>query len=619
MPCVPGLRARFVFLGALCALPSALALPEWTGDPALGAQELEHQWQEIAYPRPGTGIRGVFRFALEASALQWHPERVATALTLARSMQDLDPASKSYGNFHWRHDHAKVFDQNAVDFSMQLAGLLRIKYYDRLSPQALQTVDGIMTTAVEGLHRHQVKLSYTNIYLMQAWDLISVGESIKDSAVAEEGYRNFKAWMRYTAGNGITEYGGVTYYGTDLDSLGLINRFAGRPEARIIAGKALNYFWTDLAANWWAPGDRLASANSRSYDYLFGRRYLEAHTWEAGWLREKPTLENAGWLGGQHDNLVAFRRDTTWVPPAEVTAKIRARIPRTIVQRWSGAPLEQRATAYIGSHVTLATSGNTHGEDERTLVVNLGDSPALAQTMMFMDGRGDPYGTVKTENAANQAKSLHLTPFICAVQRGPEALQLLSIRPTGAKAARLTGLYTQVTLTARGRLYLTDRELAPGTPEHPAIVPAGQPIFCVVGDAALGIRFLYTENAAGLAAPVHYIADAAGLPARRLTIVHSAAAPHGRGTVVAWFRVADGLDAGRLAQFRRDFARAKAKVSRNGDELRVDAAGTESHLGIVARLEAEDRRELAGQEPDGLLAVNGYDAGQEILEEFGAR
>jgi len=172
---------------------------------------------------------------------------------------------------------------------------------------------------------------------------------------------------------------------------------------------------------------------------------------------------------------------------------------------------------------------------------------------------------------------------------------------------------------AQAAVYSGDTLLTPGTPEHPVIIPTGQPVFLVVGNAALGIRFLFTSGTDGQPAPVEYISDGADLPARRVTVVHSRTAPKGRGTTVAWFRVADGLDASRLARFRNDFARAKATVSKTGDELRVEAAATDNRLRIVARLDAQDRRELAGQEPDGLLAVNGYDVGHEILEEFGAR
>ena len=53
----------------------------------------------------------------------------------------------------------------------------------------------------------------------------------------------------------IGEYGAVTYYGVDLDSLALIARFAQRPAGRAQAMTAIRYLWTDIAANWWTPGD----------------------------------------------------------------------------------------------------------------------------------------------------------------------------------------------------------------------------------------------------------------------------------------------------------------------------------------------------------------------------
>jgi len=589
---------------------------EWTGDPARGAAELEQQWAEIEHPTPETGIRGIFRFALEGSATQWHPERVTAALELARSMQDVTAGSPTYGNFHWRYGDTQVTDPNAAEYAMQLAGLLRVKYTPSLSPEGLQQIDQIMDAAIEGLTHHQVPLADSSVYLTQAWDLIALGEMTKNAAVAETGYQNFKAWVRFTVGNGISEYGAVTQYGVGLDSLGLIHRYVGRPEVRVIAEKALDYFWTDIAANWWAAGDRLACANSRCSDTLYGRGYLEAHTWEAGWLRTKPQLENAEWLAGPHDNLVAFRRDVTWVPPAEVTEKIRGHLPRTVVQRWSGAPLELRVTAFVSDHVSLASAGNTHSADERTLVANLGSSPAIAQVTMFMAGRGDPYGADKTRTALGETPARHLTPFLCAVQRGPEVLQLLSDEPSGAAAA--SGLYTQLIVPAEAAVFAGNQAVKAGTPDRPTLLPPGQPIFMVKDDAVVAVRLLYAAGTDGKPAPVEFISDGSDRPARRITIVHSAAAPHGRGTTVAWFRVADGLDAAKLARFRRDFASAKAKVELSGDELRVDAAGAENRLRIIARLEDEDRRQLAGQEPDGLLAVNGYDLGLEMLEEFGA-
>jgi hypothetical protein len=100
---------------------------------------------------------------------------------------------------------------------------------------------------------------------------------------------------------------------------------------------AIRYFWTNIAANWWAPGDRLASANARSYDYLFGRGYLEAHvdcrlaadTARAGRRRmdSRPAAQRDG-----------FPRRRRAPPDPAWTEPIRQQIPRTIVQRWGELP-----------------------------------------------------------------------------------------------------------------------------------------------------------------------------------------------------------------------------------------------------------------------------------------
>ena len=108
------------------------APPAWTGDPARGPRELEGMWAAVNDPARAVGVRGLFRFAVEATGLGWHPERVEAALARARSMQDLDPASKTRGNFKWSSSHPGVQDLNAVEFSAQLMGFLRVVQADGL-------------------------------------------------------------------------------------------------------------------------------------------------------------------------------------------------------------------------------------------------------------------------------------------------------------------------------------------------------------------------------------------------------------------------------------------------------------------------------------------------------
>ena len=612
-----------LLLAALFLTSASAAAPTWSGDPGKGAEELSEQWTKIEHPSPSIGIRGIFRFTVEAAGLDWYPERIEQALKLARSMQDLDPASKTYGNFKWRRDHPKVEDQNAVEFSVQQAAFLRLRYASILTAGGTHRLDELLSTAIEGMHRHKVPVAYTNIFVMKSWNLIATGEALSRPAVAEEGYRQFSDWLAYTAENGIAEYGAVTYYGVDLDSLALIARYADRAEGRTQAESALRYLWTDIAANWWAPGDRLGGANSRSYDYLYGRGYLEAHTWTAGWLRKKPELEGAGWLPGPRGNLTTLLDACTWVPPEELTAGIRAQVPRVVVQRWNAAPPIAHAIHYVGHHVSLASSGASHGSDDRTLVANLGDSPAVPQMVLFMDGRGDPYGTHKLENAANQAKSLHLTPFIATVQKGAEVLQVLSDEPMGPKSRRKHGelsvFYTQLTLPAQAEVWFGDRRERPGRPQAPKTVPTGKPVFVRLGDAVVAVKFLFTQATDGQPAPVLFIADQSGDPADRLTVVHSAGEPVGRGTTVVWLRAAENLDETGFAAFRRTFAEARGSAKVDGTNLKAVVAGLNAPLRIEANLATGIRRELAGSEPDALLSINGQDVGQELLGPYRTR
>ncbi|MDR0353708.1 MAG: hypothetical protein LBI02_10335, partial [Opitutaceae bacterium] len=399
-------RALRLLLPLLLPALAIPAQPHWQGDPGQAPAELETQWRQIVENNP-VGVRGVLRFALEASGVNWRPDLVERALAFARTLQDTDRTSETLGNFRWRSDHDRVLDRNGVEFASQLMILIHKLHATRLTPRARDLLRRMMTDAITGLENHKVPITYTNIWLKNTCARILLGELLDRPETARAGREHLDDWLRFTAQNGISEYGAPTYYGTDLDALGIIAKFAALPATRAKAMQGIRYLWTDAAANWWPTGDRLACANARSYDYLYGHGYFEAHTWTAGWLRAPPALENAGWIGTRHDNLVTLRQAVSIPPPRAWTETLATHIPRTIAQRWGGAP-EHLAISWIGRHASLASSGAGRGSDERTLVANLGDSPAIPQLTLFMDGRGDPFGTKKLSNTAHQAKALHL-------------------------------------------------------------------------------------------------------------------------------------------------------------------------------------------------------------------
>ncbi len=604
---------------ALCLSARGEKTPLWTApDISKAPAELEAQWRQITDRKP-VGVRGVFRFALEAAGVDWKPDRVEKALAFARTLQDTDPSSETFGNFRWRSDHDRVLDRNGVEFSAQLMILIHKLQNDRLTPAARDLLRQMMTDAIPGLRNHRIQISYTNIWLKNSCALIILGEILGRTDVTRDGHERFDAWLRFTAKNGITEYGAVTYYGTDLDALAIIAKFAAQPDTRAKAMQAIRYLWTDAAANWWAAGDRLGCANARSYDYLYGRGYFEAHTWTAGWLRALPDIENAGWIGSSHANLVTFRQAVTIPPQREWTDAITAQVPRTVVQRWGEAP-EHTATAWIGRRVSIASSGAGRGSDERTLVANLGDSPEIPQLTLFMDGRGDPFGTKKVANAANQAKSLHIVPFIATVQREAEVLQLLSSEPLGPKTRYKPGdlscFLTQLTIPAKAEIWIDGKIVRAGSPEKPLGVPAGATVAFRIGGAAVAVRILCADTTGGGPAAVQLVGDSKKNPASRLTIVHDEKEPRGRASAIVWMRAAENLDDGGFVKFIRNFAAAKGGARIEGAIARAAVAGMRGPMRIEADIVKQRRIAVEGGEPrPALLSVNGREVGLPVFEQ----
>jgi hypothetical protein len=262
-------------------------------------------------------------------------------------MQGLEPKSPAYGNFHRTSLQKNPLDLNVIEFVSEILGLIHNQSRDRLSEKARAQLTELMTTAVDRLKIHTVRVSHANIWLKKTWRLIALGEALECSDIADPGYAQLDTWLRFTAQNGITEFNAVTCYGINLDSLGLIANYARRAEGRGKAMAAIRYFWTETAANWRTAGNRLGGANSRSYDYLFARGYFDVYVRAAGWILAKPKFENTGWIGPNHDNPVAFHRAAHVSVLREWIDSIRSQIPRTVVQRWGAEP-ENTATNWVG-------------------------------------------------------------------------------------------------------------------------------------------------------------------------------------------------------------------------------------------------------------------------------
>jgi hypothetical protein len=521
-------------------------------------------------------------FILEAAGnpeYEKHGAQIDKAFQLLERMQDRDPASKTCGNFCWYWHEEKPGDLNAVEFVIQQAVLLQMRFASHLSTAARESLNRLLKLSVEGIHHQRVDVGYTNIFLMKTWNLLALGESLQQPELVREGSAMLDQWIDFTSNNGIREFLSPTYYGTDLDSLALVARVLSNPPAKEKAERILRLFWTDMAANWFEPARRLGGAHGRDYDYLTGHGYLDGHLFDAGWLDSKQFKAPA---------FQVFAEATRWLPPEELHRQALAAIPRFVFQKWD-AQDSAWTSQYIGHHFSLGVSGSSQGPEDKPFALNLA-GPAGPQTVavnFFMDGRNDPYGKNKIPTGTSgHKKAHHLTPLFRAVQSGPEVLFVASWPAEGQKARKAESnpvcLLSHMDLPAEAAVWTSDSVTASDQQSQPL---PGNICFLRMGDVAVGIHFIVAIDTAGKPVTAKVIGDGSAYGARRLTVTHSTESPEaGRGVVAVRVRVAENLDDAGFAAFRRNFMESKATAVTEGTVIRLKAAGLKATLVLEADL-----------------------------------
>lgn len=588
------------------AATAATEPPAYKINPDL-EKRLEAALKRFDPPRDQTGVRELFDFALDAVAVGYRPDAIERAFDLAEQMQDRDPASTTYGNFRWYWFNEKPGDRNAVEFSMERAILIWKLYRERLTPKAKERLERLIGLSVEGIRRHRVAESYTNIFLMKTWNCIAIGEAMGRADLAAEGYQMLDRWFMHVWESGIHEYLSPTYYGVDVHCLGLIARFAGREEGKRLAETALRLFWTDIAANWFAPSQRLGGAHSRDYDYVTGRGHLDIALRRQGWLNDGKPVDF-----DPYDDLAS------WPPPPEIRA-IADRVPRFVRQRWGTQPWEM-AAHHVGRHFSLGSAGATYWNMDKPLVLNLPGDLNTPVASFHMDARNDPYGKARIpEGASGHKKSLHLNPFLASVQRGPEVLLVASADPANPKHFMhhedMAGLFSHFFFPTNAGVWDASSP-APLPLGGRRDLPGDAPVFLRSGDVAAGIRFVVRASPDGKPAPLVLIADGEKLGAARLTVEHTTSRPTARGTIGMWIRAAEGLDDAAFAKFRAAFSSARPEIRRDGDRWDIRVPGLQAPMRVAVDLAKEERVAIEGAEAGAegaLLAIDGRDLGRELV------
>jgi len=596
-------------LGCIC-LPMSAADTSPEALIAAAADAGEGTWKKAQGPSPNLTSRELFTYALALAEADRHPERLEPLFRTAARMQNRDPDSRGYGNFRWSWRDDQVLDWNAVEFSMQGGALLWMRHRETMPEPARKALREIIDHAIQGCLNHGVGPAYTNIALMNAENLILLGEALDRPEVAEEGYRRLDAFVMHTWEHGISEYASPCYYGVDLDCLLLIERFSRKERTRRQAQALLELFWTDVAAHVFPASGRLAGPHSRDYNYLFGNgSVLDTHLRLEGWLPEE---RHRGGLG------LTWPALARWRPPERLHEMSRTHMPRLVRQSWREAPRQAR-THYLLEDVTLGSAAANYHRMDLPLTVDLPGDARFPRCYFIPDARRDPYGRKRIPVGGGHSKTIHLRPFWTAAQRRTDALGLVLYRNQDETQAAAT-LESHVVMPRHvDAFWVGDRRVdVAGTKPGDWPVKGDAPVVLRHGTAAVGVRVLWARRVDGGKALATLVHDGNAHGVVRLTVSHhtesGARDAVTRAGAALWVRVAGGLKTeADVAAFRDAFARAKPTADVSNARLRFEVPGDGGPVRVETPDPPSEPPVLVPEPSRAVLAIDGEDVGRRIL------
>lgn len=566
---------------------------------AAAARGADRTWTALQDGRGDVEARQLFSAALAYCEAGRDLDRMPALLAAASTMQDRDPESPGYGNFRWTLSEETVRDFNAVEFCMSSAAPIWIRHREALTDDARAKLREILDRAVEGCLRHRVPPAYTNITLMNAGNLILLGEALGRPEVAAEGRSRLDTFCVYTWEAGIHEYASPTYYGVDLDALLLLHELTAEATVRQQAAALLEMLWADTALNWFVPAQRLAGTHSRSYDYLRARGGIEGHLWMAGWFDDPRMTRIAPAI-------------SSWQPPLGLKQIAQGRIPRLVRAGWGLADEEAR-THYLLPEVTLGSAGAHFGPTDSPLTVDFADGGRDGvRCSVIPDARQDPFGTNELALGPH-SKALHSRPFWAAAQRTTDALGLAIYRD-GDLIGDPRGLATHFVMPRDVDVcWIGDERIALDDEAFAVVLGGPKSLAIERGGAVMVVRVLLAQSFDGTDAPVMLAWDGGDAPAMRLTIDHTAGAtdPVAEPIAALWVRVGSGVQD--VPAWIAEFLGAPVTATASEDRVDIEASGADGLLELSVSAPWLDVERMTPAPCRTPLELDGADLARPIL------
>jgi hypothetical protein len=564
---------------------------------------------ELNKPDAAPTVRDLGNTALFLCLTQGDKATIEQLLRTEFGAQIMDQSSSAFGQLPWQIKSTQITDLNAMEFGCQPLGPILTGYGTNLSPEFKKWLRPHIDAALIAMRKHKVPVTYTNIYLMKAVDFILLGAAIDDQSTLWEGVDLLDKWIAYTKQGGIHEFDSPTYYACDLNSLLMGYLFS--PD-KVTASKfrvVLDYFWQDIAANYFSPTETMSGAHSRDYDFLRGSGGVDVFTYLAG-LKETSPLEKV-----DMEKVYALLNETT---PQGYHAGVRflelsKMVPREVLSRWDDYPTKDRVNFICQDFSLSSANGGSYGPQDKLIAMQFASKKILPTVSIVADRFNSPYGKVKSRDKSGHEKPRHelLSPTV--VQSKGTILALLDVDASQMK--NVDSFSTNLILPAEADALFCDGARYEAKLLADCDITAHPCIGVLDGQTGLVLRIFHADAWGGSKAKIVLTTDADGLKqgACRVAIRHK---PDARESLPDQHLKVGVLMVAKHCASDKEFHDFLDKIS----EAPIDEAFDEKTWKVKAKtgdLILEAGRDLS-QRQDLYRKVNGIDALAPIFSVNGA-
>jgi len=443
-------------------------------------------------PNPQPSVRQLTSAALGWLELGQPAERAEKLVRHAFGLQDLDPASPGYGTVPWQQGHPEIKDPNAIEFTMQPVSVILLRHAARLSESFKRDAQPHVRAAIAAIRLHNVPVKYSNIYLMKLANLLLLGQTIGDGDAVAAGKAQFETWLAFTRTNGVTEYDSPTYSPIQADCLALAHNLTGDPALKARLKAALDFYWADFAANYFAGRQTMTGPTSRNYNqgFLFSDANIEYRYYLAG-LRSKPPADT---FPSDAVRAWTVARMNDYRPVPEILAL--AGLPERVVKSKFGPGPGQDRYVWITTDVSLGSASAYSGPQDRRICAELASEKKLPLISLVVDGLDAPFGLVRSTDRGGHNKPHHLPHLLATVQEKDFLLALMDLSPA-IQAGEFTNLASNVLLPVRAEQLVLNGKMVDATKPFAIAAAVDAVVGVREGLAAVAVRLFAADGAAG--------------------------------------------------------------------------------------------------------------------------